>query len=95
MPTKERSYRHDLEPNSAFVLLIRRTPFTWFVPFDEHHAHAAISIKEQVGKANVSLAGRVCLGLASARGLPVVTADQLWAKLGLNVEVILIRGELH
>ncbi|MBS0206926.1 MAG: type II toxin-antitoxin system VapC family toxin [Planctomycetes bacterium] len=66
-----------------------------FVPFDEHHVNAAISIKEQVGKANVSLGDRACLGLASYRGLPVVTADQLWAKLRLNVEIILIRGELH
>lgn len=66
-----------------------------FVPFDEYHVHAAISIKEQVGKASISLGDRACLGLAAHRGLPVVTADRLWAKLRLNVEVILIRGELH
>jgi ribonuclease VapC len=66
-----------------------------FVPFDEHHVHAAVAIRDKVGKANVSLADRACIGLAAFRGVPVVTADRLWAKLKLNVEVILIRGEAH
>ena len=65
------------------------------VPFDEHHVHAATSIKEQVGNLNVSLADRACMGLAAYRELPVVTADRLWSTLKLDVDVILIRGEPH
>lgn len=39
----------------------------------------------------LSIADRLCLAVALRLGLPVVTADRLWAELDLPVDVILIR----
>jgi ribonuclease VapC len=63
-----------------------------FVPFDEAQALAAAHIKDLVGSADVSLADRACLALASVRSVPVLTADRLWKTLPVNVEILLIRN---
>lgn len=39
----------------------------------------------------LSLGDRVCLALAIRENLPVVTADRVWATLGLPITVTLIR----
>lgn len=44
-----------------------------------------------LAKKDVSLADRFCLALALRRGLTLVTADRPWARLGLPVELHLIR----
>ena len=66
-----------------------------FVPFDTDQALIAATIRERVGKADLSLADRVCLALAKSRNLPVVTGDRLWATLPIGVNVILIREPRH
>lgn len=39
----------------------------------------------------LSLGDRVCIATAKHLGLPVITADRVWARLDLGVEVKLIR----
>jgi len=40
----------------------------------------------------LSFADRACLALASATGRAALTADRVWASLGLPIRVLLIRG---
>jgi ribonuclease VapC len=40
----------------------------------------------------LSLGDRACLALGKTLGIPVLTADQIWAKLDIGVTVELIRG---
>jgi PIN domain nuclease of toxin-antitoxin system len=42
-------------------------------------------------KHNVSLGDRLCIGLARARGMPVLTGERVWKALDLGVEVFLFR----
>lgn len=39
----------------------------------------------------LSLGDRACLSLAVLRGLPVLTADRVWARLTVGIEVHCIR----
>jgi PIN domain nuclease of toxin-antitoxin system len=61
------------------------------VPFDEAQAVQAFSIEATILPLKISLGDRSCLGLARSRNLPVVTADKIWQKLNIGVEVKLIR----
>lgn len=42
-------------------------------------------------KQGISLGDRLCIGLARARGLGVLTGDRRWAELPLGVPVVLFR----
>ena len=59
--------------------------------FSAGQAIAAAALCEEPGARALSLADRACIALAAELGLPAVTADRLWAKLTLGVEVRLIR----
>ncbi|MCE3250567.1 MAG: hypothetical protein K0R41_4392 [Geminicoccaceae bacterium] len=65
-------------------------PVQW-VAFSEVHAAQAAELWRTTSRAGLSLGDRACLALAIERGLPVLTADRVWAELGLPVEVRLIR----
>jgi len=45
----------------------------------------------RLGRPTRSLGDRACLALATARGLPVLSADRSWARRDVGVEVQLIR----
>jgi PIN domain nuclease of toxin-antitoxin system len=61
------------------------------VDFDIEMARLAGSLKPATKKLGLSLGDRCCLALGSLRGNTVVTADRLWAKLKLGIQVEVLR----
>ncbi len=62
------------------------------VPFNQEHALHAAELIPLTKSYGLSLGDRACLGLATARNLAVLTADNVWVEIeGINVEVITIR----
>mgnify|MGYP002379139680 CR=1 FL=1 len=62
------------------------------IPLDTSHALLTANLTKQLKGKDLSLAARACLALGMKMGLPIYTADQRWADLGLtNVDVRLIQ----
>ena len=61
------------------------------VPFDTEQSYAAGMLREATRASGLSLGDRACLTLGIQLGLPVLTADRVWADLDLGVEVKLVR----
>ena len=61
------------------------------IPFDAGQAVAAGALRQATRAHGLSLGDRCCLALALTRRLPVLTADQAWRHLSLDVAVELIR----
>ena len=61
------------------------------VDFDRSQAEQAGSLVRQTRSHGLSLGDRACLALAMRQAAPAVTADRIWAKVELDVEVRLIR----
>ena len=60
-------------------------------PLTAEEARLAGALRGRTSRFNISLADRCCLAAAMLRTLPVLTADREWLKLGLGVEVRMIR----
>lgn len=60
-------------------------------PFDAQQALHAGMLRGVTRQYGLSLGDRACLALGAMLGVPVLTADRLWAKLDLSVEIQLIR----
>lgn len=60
-------------------------------PFDERQAYLSAALRPSTRQHNLSLGDRACLALASLRGLPALTADRVWQKLRIPVEIRQIR----
>jgi PIN domain nuclease of toxin-antitoxin system len=76
----DRSLRRVFEEFGANVL-----------PVSAEHAEFAARLREPTRALGLSLADRVCFGLAAAMEVPLMTADHAWAKVDVGVEVRLIR----
>ena len=61
------------------------------VDFDQAQAVIAGEIREHARGQGVGLADCCCMALALHQAWPVLTADRLWAKLGFDIDVRLIR----
>jgi PIN domain nuclease of toxin-antitoxin system len=61
------------------------------VEVDVELARASARLRVGTRRAGLSLGDRVCLALAEQRGVPVLTADRAWAKLGLPLDIRVIR----
>jgi len=61
------------------------------VPVDAAQAQYAGLLRRQTREYGLSLGDRACLALAATREFPAVTADRVWAKLGLDIEIKVIR----
>lgn len=62
-----------------------------FKPFTLSQSELAAELWEKTRLHGLSLADRACLALALEKKLPVLTADQSWSQLDIDVEVQLIR----
>ncbi len=62
------------------------------VPFDQELASIAAGLESLTRPFGLSLGDRACLALGIRLSLPILTADQAWAKLDVGVKVELIRG---
>jgi PIN domain nuclease of toxin-antitoxin system len=62
-----------------------------FVDTNEEQAAAAGAIHARTRDVGISMADAFCLSLAKVLACPVVTADRLWKRLDVDVEVELIR----
>ncbi len=60
-------------------------------PFTDADALAAAALYPKTASQGLSLGDRSCLALAQRLGAPAVTAEQIWAQLGLEIEVLMIR----
>ena len=60
-------------------------------PFSAEQAEIAGHIKDQTRQYGLSLGDRACLALGINRRLTVYTADQVWLRLALGVDVVSIR----
>jgi ribonuclease VapC len=61
------------------------------IDFDIERARLAGYLKLSTKKLGLSLGDRCCLALGSLRSNTVVTADRLWAKLKLGIQVEVLR----
>ena len=61
------------------------------IAFEAPDAHAAGELYAETRQSGLSLGDRACLALARGRKLTVWTADKIWKKLKVGVEIELIR----
>jgi ribonuclease VapC len=61
------------------------------VPLETELAFLAAGLYPATKSYGLSLGDRVCLALGKSRNLPVLTADKIWQKLDIGVEVKLVR----
>ena len=61
------------------------------IPFEVTQAPSVAELRAITKHKGVSLADRVCLALAKARNMPVFTTDRVWAELGLDIDIRLLR----
>jgi len=61
------------------------------IDFDMEMARVAGSLKQSTKKLGLSLGDRCCLALGIVHGSIVVTADRLWSRLRLGIQVEVLR----
>lgn len=61
------------------------------IPFDADQAKIVASLWNATRAAGLSLGDRACLTLGLKTGLPVLTAERTWPKLGLAIAITVIR----
>ncbi|MEX0915227.1 MAG: type II toxin-antitoxin system VapC family toxin [Wenzhouxiangellaceae bacterium] len=62
-----------------------------FEPFSPRQAEIAARLWSLTRKHGLSLADRACLALATDTARPLLTADQAWNRLGLEIEIRMVR----
>jgi PIN domain nuclease of toxin-antitoxin system len=62
------------------------------LPFDQDQAMRAGKLRLATRGAGLSLGDRACLAAAQAFGAVAITTDKAWAKLSLDVEILVARA---
>lgn len=62
-----------------------------FIPFSLEHADKAGELWQVTAPFGLSLADRACLATGLVENMPVMTADKIWQKLPLSLDIQLIR----
>ena len=73
------------------VIKFLKETFLHIEDFDTEQAIIAAQLDEVTKAHGLSFGDRACLALAKSKNLPVLTADQVWKDLDLNVKIHLIR----
>jgi ribonuclease VapC len=73
------------------ALRLLKNTFPNVISFEEEQAIIAASFDEITKQYGLSLGDRACLALAKHKNLPVLTADKIWQKLEIGVDIQLIR----
>lgn len=71
--------------------MFRALEIAEIAPFDEASAFMSSSLQPLTSSLMLSLGDRACLATGHLLGLPVITADREWARLGLGVKIRAIR----
>ena len=61
--------------------------FPHIVDFNQEQAVITASLDSATKEYGLSLGDRACLALAKSKNLPVLTADKVWEKLKIGVEI--------
>ncbi len=61
------------------------------IPFDFKQAQQAASFIKHTQKYGLSFGDRACLALAKSYNASVLTADKIWSKLKLGIDITVIR----
>jgi ribonuclease VapC len=61
------------------------------IPFDEALAFSTGFLRPKTSRYGLSLGDRACLALGQHLGRPVLTADRMWNRMKLDVDVQMIR----
>jgi PIN domain nuclease of toxin-antitoxin system len=62
------------------------------IDFDKNLSYLAASLKKQTNSKGLSFGDRACIATGLRAGLPVYTADKVWADLDIpNLNLVLIR----
>lgn len=61
------------------------------LPFTPEDAYIAGSLRPATRSLGLSLGDRACLALGLRLGVSVLTADQAWAQVDVNIEIVTIR----
>ena len=61
------------------------------IPFDPSDAWRTGLLRRRTRSAGLSLADRACISLAVSRGVPALTMDAAWGRLGLGNAVRVVR----
>jgi len=80
---------HDLNPDDM-MLVLRQLPIEHAV-YDHDDARSAADLRPATRMKGLSLGDRACQALARRRNVPVLTADAVWTKLDIGVDIRLIR----
>ena len=62
-----------------------------FIPFNLEHADKAGELWQMTAPFGLSLGDRACLATGLVENMPVMTADKIWQKIPLPLDVQLIR----
>jgi ribonuclease VapC len=62
-----------------------------FIPFGLEHAEKAGELWQITAPLGLSLGDRACLATGLIENTPVMTADQIWQKLPLSLDIQMIR----
>ena len=73
------------------VIKFLKETFLHIEDFDTEQAIIAAQLDEVTKAHGLSFGDRACLALAKSKNLLVLTADQVWKDLDLNVKIHLIR----
>jgi len=84
-------FERDRKNSSSVVAAPLRSALHEIVPFDLVQAASAALVMDATKQFGLSLGDRCCLALAMERKCAVLTADRIWLKLGLQVEITSIR----